>query len=322
MHEHLDLFDIINMNGRVYDPLTAMFFSPDPFVQAPGNWLNYNRYGYCTNNPFKYNDPSGESFLLIAALVYFVFFTDPGYEIQKFFLPVAFKVNIQIGSNRSSIGFDTSVGKAQMFEGYRNEYGKSYVFKDINGYKGGETRKGKEFSSGYKNGYFMKFQHMSYDREGTKYDQHRDKITAGLIPGLLTAEFENDIGMENYFKKHYNMTGMPEHEDSVKYLTAQVRLNFFGLQTGLILFTGSSEGAIKDKINGREYFVPDPNNPLATDVDDYRAGILYIGLGPLKFGINSDKIRNATQNFLHRVMGWTEFRMIPGPAKPFWEFGW
>ena len=47
------------MNGRVYDPLTAMFFSPDPFVQAPGNWLNYNRYGYCMNNPTNYTDPTG-----------------------------------------------------------------------------------------------------------------------------------------------------------------------------------------------------------------------------------------------------------------------
>jgi len=45
MHEHLDAYQIINMNGRVYDPLTAQFFSPDPFVQAPGSWLNYNRYG-------------------------------------------------------------------------------------------------------------------------------------------------------------------------------------------------------------------------------------------------------------------------------------
>jgi len=59
-HEHLDAFGIINMNGRVYDPLTAMFFSPDPYVQAPGNWLNYNRYGYCYGNPFSYTDPSGE----------------------------------------------------------------------------------------------------------------------------------------------------------------------------------------------------------------------------------------------------------------------
>ena len=58
-HEHLEAFGIINMNGRVYDPLTAMFFSPDPFIQAPGNWLNYNRYGYCMNNPTGYIDPSG-----------------------------------------------------------------------------------------------------------------------------------------------------------------------------------------------------------------------------------------------------------------------
>lgn len=59
-HEHLDAFGIINMNGRVYDPLTAQFFSPDPYVQTPDNWLNYNRYTYCYGNPFKYTDPSGE----------------------------------------------------------------------------------------------------------------------------------------------------------------------------------------------------------------------------------------------------------------------
>jgi RHS repeat-associated protein len=58
-HEHLDAFGIINMNGRVYDPLTAQFFSPDPYVQAPDNWLNYNRYGYCFGNPFRYTDPTG-----------------------------------------------------------------------------------------------------------------------------------------------------------------------------------------------------------------------------------------------------------------------
>ena len=58
-HEHLEMFNIINMNGRVYDPLTAMFFSPDPFIQAPDNWLNYNRYGYCMNNLTRYTDPSG-----------------------------------------------------------------------------------------------------------------------------------------------------------------------------------------------------------------------------------------------------------------------
>ncbi len=63
MHEHLDAFGIINMNGRVYDPLTAMLMSPDPYVQAPGNWVNYNRYGYCMGNPLRYIDPSGYTWL-------------------------------------------------------------------------------------------------------------------------------------------------------------------------------------------------------------------------------------------------------------------
>ena len=58
-HEHLDMFGIINMNGRVYDPTTAMFMSPDPFVSLPGDWLNYNRYAYVLDNPMRYTDPSG-----------------------------------------------------------------------------------------------------------------------------------------------------------------------------------------------------------------------------------------------------------------------
>ncbi|WP_304518300.1 RHS repeat domain-containing protein, partial [Candidatus Symbiothrix dinenymphae] len=69
MHEHLDDFALINMNGRVYDPLTAQFFSPDPYLQAPGDWLNYNRYAYCMNNPFKYTDPSGEIAWFIPVII-------------------------------------------------------------------------------------------------------------------------------------------------------------------------------------------------------------------------------------------------------------
>ena len=53
------------MNGRVYDPVTAQFFSPDPALDG-SNWLNYNRYLYCNGNPYKYTDPSGNNPLLIA----------------------------------------------------------------------------------------------------------------------------------------------------------------------------------------------------------------------------------------------------------------
>ena len=58
-HEHLQAFSLINMNGRVYDPVLARFLSPDPFVQAPGYANSFNRYAYVMNNPLMFTDPSG-----------------------------------------------------------------------------------------------------------------------------------------------------------------------------------------------------------------------------------------------------------------------
>jgi len=68
-HEMWNEFDIINMNGRLYDPFIARFLGPDNYVQSPTNSQNFNRYTYCLNNPLKYTDPSGESFTLAAVIV-------------------------------------------------------------------------------------------------------------------------------------------------------------------------------------------------------------------------------------------------------------
>ena len=59
-HEHLTEFNLINMNGRVYDPQMSMMLSPDNNIQLLQMLQNYNRYSYCLNNPLKYTDPSGE----------------------------------------------------------------------------------------------------------------------------------------------------------------------------------------------------------------------------------------------------------------------
>lgn len=58
-HEHYDVFDLIDMNGRVYDPLIGRFISADPFIQDITNLQSYNRYSYVLNNPLSYTDPSG-----------------------------------------------------------------------------------------------------------------------------------------------------------------------------------------------------------------------------------------------------------------------
>jgi len=59
LHEHIDAFGLINMNGRAYDPLVGQFLSPDPFIQSTTSAQSYNRYSYCWNNPLKFVDPSG-----------------------------------------------------------------------------------------------------------------------------------------------------------------------------------------------------------------------------------------------------------------------
>ncbi|SNS04600.1 RHS repeat-associated core domain-containing protein [Prevotella jejuni] len=63
-HEMLNEFNLINMNGRVYDPVLGRFLSPDKYVQEGDNSQNYNSYSYCLNNPLKYADPSGDIFVL------------------------------------------------------------------------------------------------------------------------------------------------------------------------------------------------------------------------------------------------------------------
>ena len=66
-HEHLLSVGLINMNARLYDPVLHRFLQPDNFVQDPFNTQNFNRYGYCLNNPLMYVDQNGEE--IITAIV-------------------------------------------------------------------------------------------------------------------------------------------------------------------------------------------------------------------------------------------------------------
>lgn len=79
-HEHLDNFGLINMNGRLYDPVVGRMLSPDNYVQEPDNSQSFNRYTYALNNPLVYTDPDGEfwNFVIGAALGGF-----SGYKIGQ-----------------------------------------------------------------------------------------------------------------------------------------------------------------------------------------------------------------------------------------------
>ena len=59
VHEHLYNFSLINMNGRMYDPVTSSFLSADRYVQDPTSAMGFNRYAYCMYNPLRFVDPTG-----------------------------------------------------------------------------------------------------------------------------------------------------------------------------------------------------------------------------------------------------------------------
>lgn len=61
-HEHLQDVGLINMNARIYNPTLHRFLEADNYIQDPYNSQNYNRYGYCVNNPLKYTDITGNVF--------------------------------------------------------------------------------------------------------------------------------------------------------------------------------------------------------------------------------------------------------------------
>ena len=60
-HEHIDLFMLVNMDGRMYDPVLGRFLSPDPVLQFPNYTQGLNPYSYALNNPLRFVDPNGYS---------------------------------------------------------------------------------------------------------------------------------------------------------------------------------------------------------------------------------------------------------------------
>ncbi|MEJ0091347.1 MAG: toxin TcdB middle/N-terminal domain-containing protein [Limisphaerales bacterium] len=50
-------------NARYYDPELGRFIQADTIIPDTGNPQSYNRYSYVMNNPLRYNDPSGHSWI-------------------------------------------------------------------------------------------------------------------------------------------------------------------------------------------------------------------------------------------------------------------
>ena len=318
-HEHIQSVNLINMNGRLYDPVTSSMLSPDNNIQTPDFSQNLNRYSYCLNNPLTYTDPDGNAFIEYAMLYLFLSCTEMGYEMQKYVFFVAFHIDLHLSSQQLGIGLDVSLGIPKKYDiSYRTHLGATYYWNFFDdSYQGWEFRVGGEWYVGGCIGY-----------SGTTfYQKGKQQTTNSVIVGnfLCNAIYENDY-MGNIGKF---LIGIPPADGGDRYRSAAVRVRLGPLYAGVNFFTGDPGLSTDDRrtfadtdAGGRETYTINDNgdNP-----DEYRAGIAYVGLGPFRIGCNSEKIRNVLQNrFAHDLLcrgNSPYFKMLDRPAQTYFYFG-
>jgi len=114
-HEDLPGFALVNMNGRMYDPVNGRMLSLDNYVASPSRTETLNRYAYCNNNPLKYTDPSGQWVNLVIGaaiggvmnLVMNNYRIDNGGDALKYFL-----VGTAVGAVSAGVGSGVSAAIA------------------------------------------------------------------------------------------------------------------------------------------------------------------------------------------------------------------
>jgi RHS repeat-associated protein len=131
-HEHIDELQLVHMNGRVYDPVLARFFSPDSYVENPYLLQSYSSYAYVLNNPLKYTDASGHCIwdYCVAEIVAFAV----GYQLatqgNQYWAMVGQVMMMWAGSSLVEAGlgvpnaqwYDAPVGNAFNVGGYGNAF--------------------------------------------------------------------------------------------------------------------------------------------------------------------------------------------------------
>ena len=61
-HEHIAELGLINMNGRMYDPVQGRMMSPDALINDQYATQSFNMYSYVLNNPLRFVDPTGYTY--------------------------------------------------------------------------------------------------------------------------------------------------------------------------------------------------------------------------------------------------------------------
>lgn len=219
-HEMLSDLQLINMNGRLYDPYIARFLSPDNYVQLPTSAQSFNRYSYCLNNPLKYVDPDGELFGLDDITLFFI-----GYSAMV----GAWKASEQgkiIGLSALKAGASSLISAlAPSFVGdllghHLGNWGKEIVRAGAHGLWSGITNllDGGNFGAGYATGFLSSFSgSLVQGIAGSRWGVIGATVSVGALSSHLLGGSWLDGATKGFFIGALNHGGFGSGKNVIKH---------------------------------------------------------------------------------------------------------
>jgi RHS repeat-associated protein len=336
-HEHLDEFNLINMNGRVYDPILGRFMSPDNYVQAPDFSQSFNRYSYCYNNPLIYTDPDGNNpFLIALGIIAGVNYMsgviqnnwqfNPGnWDWNNTYLQGGFSSTLDgsawlgyvtppsFNYNEGSFSVNASPSFALGSNGlgfggnFGGSFGSEYTNIGVNFgliryfYTPGANKPSTVASIGY--GGRVGSRDFSLSLYSTYFYSsigHSQRIGGiGVYSGKFSARYENDGAP---FRDLFGPLLVGKGSD--KYRTAAASIGWGDYSIGVSLYTGDFATAKMPDGSSRHDGVWYPHGIYSGgNADAYRMGALYFGNKNYRYGVNSEWVRHYAQNlFAHDII--------------------
>lgn len=287
---------LYDFHARMYDPAMARWLVPDPAGQF------FNPYLAMGNNPVIGVDPDGR-------------FANQFFDALEYVFPIVVRPNFHFGSEQRGIGIDISLGIIKAFPvSARWEFGRTYFWRNYDNPKGWESRSGGDMT------YFGLF-----SMSGTKYEsgETSQKTTTFTIgSSFVNVKYENDYQPKFVYKLTPKFMNM--HDNGDRYRSAAMKIQLGPVSYGFNLFTGdpgfNPDERPYENIQGHETYV----SRNGSEPDKYRAGVAYLGSGPIRIGLSSERIRHVIQNrFAHDFLTKGDakwFRKLPEEKNKFFFY--